>query len=97
MKYQHTNVLWYQCNDVKETTLNKVLNMDAISTYGEYKMYPHHGNGHDIIKRLLYLSCVRISTMLSLFAFAKVDLHQPMDLIIVAQQIFPFLFSKVQY
>jgi hypothetical protein len=96
MKYQHTNVHWYQCNDVKETTLKKVLNMDEISTYGEYKMYPHHGNGHDIIQRLFSILCYNFHSV-KYVCICKGRLHQPMDLIIVAQQIFPFLFNKVQY
>jgi hypothetical protein len=94
MKYQHMNVHWYQCNDVKETMLKKVLNMDEISTYGEYKMYRHHGNGHEVIKRLLFLYCVRTSTMLCLFAFAKVDYTNPWILLLLPNKYFHSFLAK---
>ncbi len=94
MKYQHMSVHWYQCNDVKKTTLKKVLNMNEISTYGEYKMYPHHGNGHDIIERLLFISCVRISTILNLLAFTKVDYTNPWILLLLPNKYFHSLLAK---
>ncbi len=37
MKYQHMNVHWYQCNEVKETTLKKVLNMDEFQHMGSIR------------------------------------------------------------
>jgi len=57
-------------------------------------MYPYHGNGHDIIERLLFLSCVRNSTMLSLFAFAKVDYTNPWILLLLPNKYFHSFLTK---